>query len=167
MRAWTRALILVVALAAAAPTPDASRLDPFRPLVGGRWIGGGFLPGIGNYTSTREFAWTLDGKFIQTHHTLTIRDSTFSESGFVGWDPERKAVTLWSFASDGSRTTGSQIPARGGSILIEGTTTGDSATHWRSLIRPRGSDELSIITEIERKGSWIPYTSASYRRQDR
>lgn len=168
MRAWSRALLFVAALAplgAAAPPADVPRLDPFRPLVGGRWVGGGFLAGIGSYKSTREFAWTLDGKYIEMRHVLALRDSTFSESGYLGWDPERKAVSLWIFASDGSRTTASQVPARPGAILLEGNTLGDSVVHWRSLIRRRGDDELSIVTEIERQGSWIPYTSAMYRRE--
>jgi hypothetical protein len=33
------------------------------------------------------------------------------------------------------------------------------------MLRVRGSDELSILVEHERKGSWIPYTSALYRRE--
>lgn len=165
IRALFCAVSFLALLGAGGADPDPNRLAPVRPLVGGKWVGSGFLPGVGNYSSTRQFDWTLDGKFIQMQHVLTIRDSVLSEAGYFGWDAQRSAVALWGFASDGSYTTARLLPARSGTMLIEGHTIGDAQTHWRILLRLRGKDELSIITEHERKGSWIPYTSAIYKRQ--
>jgi hypothetical protein len=96
---------------------------------------------------------------------LTIRDSVLSEAGYFGWDSQRGGIALWGFASDGSYTTGNVTPARSGTLVLEGHTVGAERIHWRILLRLRGKDELSIITEHERKGSWIPYTSAIYRRK--
>ncbi len=165
MRALCCALLCLVALGA---TPsEANRLDPFIPLVGGSWVGGGFLPGIGNYKSTRTFGWTPDGRLIETKHVLTIGDSVHSETAYLGWDERRSTVALWGVASDGSQLTARQVPARGKAILIDGTTVGAAQTHWRMMLRLRGDHELSILVEHERKGSWIPYTSALYRREKR
>ena len=163
IRALFRAASFLALLGAAAPDPN--RLAPVRPLVGGTWVGSGFLPGVGNYSSTRQFDWTLDGKFIQMQHVLTIKDSVLSEAGYFGWDTQRSAVTMWGFASDGSHTTARLLAARSGRMIIEGNTIGVGEIHWRIMLRMRGKDELSIITEHERKGSWIPYTSAVYKRR--
>ena len=163
IRALFRALPFAAFLGASAPDPN--RLEPVRPLIGGKWVGSGFLPGVGNYSSTRQFDWTLDGKFIQMQHVLTIKDSVLSEAGYFGWDAQRSAVTMWGFASDGSHTTARLISSRSGTMVIEGNTVREADIHWRILLRIRGKDELSIITEHERKGSWVPYTSAVYRRR--
>jgi hypothetical protein len=161
----TRTLALLLLLAAASRAED-----PLRPLdwVIGTWSAEWTLPD-GSRICDR-FTWEpiLGGKFLRGEYEAYQGGKPVrTEMTVIGWDPQLRTISGWTFSSDGGVRTSVVVDvSKPGRWVVETRGTGASGVEEsRTTITREGEDALLSEREVRKEGRWFPAGSVKRSRQ--
>ncbi len=160
-------IVALLGLGASPLRAGDSPLAPYEWLIG-EWIGGGEYPGVGKYTVSYLYEWTMDRRFMKTTYVMVAGDRVvWTDLGMVGWDSARGCMVGFNFGMEGSigwgRTIEEESPE---SFRMEGRVVGtDSPKDFRVRMRRKEPDVLEVVMEQKQGESWTALPPQVYRRK--
>ena len=144
-------IALLFAGAQAQAPPLATELQPLSFLAGACWRG--TFPD-GRRTDTHCFTPMLGGRFLRDRHVVGGAPQPYSGETLYRWDAAARQIRFDYYASDGSHSAGTAIPAENGLAFPETHRAADGTeTAIRTSWTRDGADAYVVLSEIVGAGS--------------
>ncbi len=124
--------------------------------VVGSWTGHGNAPGFGAFEDEFVLEWTYDKNFIKSTYIMKSGGKViWTDTGFLGWDGEKKRIVGINFGMDGTIGWGRELESEKDTLVVEGRTAGPVVKEeFRAVFRKTGEDTMTVSCEFKKNGKY-------------
>jgi len=161
---WMSTVLLILSTAASAEAQN-EHLKPLAWMIG-TWQGKGTYMGKA-FTDKYVFEWALNKNFIKHRYEMKMGKFTHLDTGYMGWDVNKKTLVHVAFGMDGSIGWAEGIGGKEkDTYILEGKVIASKySMPFRHVLKKIDKDSFSTTMQQKKGDTWKSVMTFTYKRQ--